>query len=268
MLCLWSKRQRFITSTKYLIQANIAPSAFKSNALPLHLNITHTPPVITEDDSTVPSASADPGFIGSTTLLPSVFSTGSYGWKGNKRVTIEIPNPEGGENEKLQVMITCVYSVKSCQKLRLTVHYQDKCCCHRQQTSWKGRGSGGRTGRRKWRRRLGRKANRKLRLKNTTRTSSMMCTTNSCNVFDFAFIFAICFLEYCLTLHYMEYICTHNTRIIRIHYFHRSKSESSSSSRAGPRMFLGARTLDFAIDERGSSSSDSSSSSSSSGFFG
>lgn len=100
------------TSTKHLIQANIAPSAFKSNALPLHLNITHTPPVITEDDSTVPSASADPGFIGSTTLLPSVFSTGSYGWKGNKRVTIEVPNPEGGENEKLQVMITCVYSAK------------------------------------------------------------------------------------------------------------------------------------------------------------
>jgi len=35
-----------------------------------------------------------------------VFSTGSYGWKGNKRVTIEVPNPEGGEGEKLQVMIT------------------------------------------------------------------------------------------------------------------------------------------------------------------
>lgn len=109
MFYLRLKFRWFITNAKYSIQANLAPSAFKSKALPLHLNITHTPPVMTEDDSTVPSASADPGFIGSATLLPSVFSTGSYGWKGNKRVTIEVPNPEGGEGEKLQVMITCVY---------------------------------------------------------------------------------------------------------------------------------------------------------------
>lgn len=70
------------------------------------MNITHTPPVIPEDDVSVPSASADPGFIGSATLVPSKFATGSYGWKGSKRVSVNMPNPEGGEGEKVQVMIT------------------------------------------------------------------------------------------------------------------------------------------------------------------
>ena len=92
----------------YVSQASLTPSAFKSKALPLHVNITHTPPVIPEDDSVVPSSDADPGFIASATLLPNVFATGSYGWKGNKRVTIEVPDPEGKEGEKLQVMITYV----------------------------------------------------------------------------------------------------------------------------------------------------------------
>ncbi len=87
-------------------QATMTSSTFKSLALPLHVNITHTPPVITDDDEKVPASSADPGCIGSSTLLPKVFKTGSYGWNGNKRVTIEVDNPEGGDKEKLQVMIT------------------------------------------------------------------------------------------------------------------------------------------------------------------
>ena len=80
-------------------------AAFKSKALPLHVNITHTPPVIADGDDKVPASSADPGFIGSSTLVPSDFKTGSYGWKGSKRVTIEVENPEGGDKEKVQVMI-------------------------------------------------------------------------------------------------------------------------------------------------------------------
>ncbi|TDL27657.1 hypothetical protein BD410DRAFT_799878 [Rickenella mellea] len=83
----------------------IAPSAFKAKALPLHINITHTPPAITTDE-TAPAASADPGFIGSIALVPSDFSTGSYGWKGNKRVTVELQNTESGEKETVQVMIS------------------------------------------------------------------------------------------------------------------------------------------------------------------
>lgn len=88
------------------MQTSIAPSAFKSKALPLHVNITHTPPPLTEGgDDKVPATAADPGFIGSSTLVPSVFSTGSYGWKGNLRVGIEVTN-EKGEKEKVQVMIS------------------------------------------------------------------------------------------------------------------------------------------------------------------
>lgn len=97
-------RYRFII----LNQANIATTAFIANALPITLNITNTPPPITDDkdeSATVPAASADPGFIGSVKCLPSQFSTGSYGWKGNKRVTVEVKN-EAGEKEKVQVQVT------------------------------------------------------------------------------------------------------------------------------------------------------------------
>jgi hypothetical protein len=83
-------------------------SAFKSRALPLHANVTHTPPSIT-DDKGAPAANVDPGFIGNTTLVPTTFSTGSYGWKGTKRITVELENSESGkEKEKVQVMLTCV----------------------------------------------------------------------------------------------------------------------------------------------------------------
>ncbi|EJD06188.1 uncharacterized protein FOMMEDRAFT_104693 [Fomitiporia mediterranea MF3/22] len=88
------------------VKVSLALSAFKAKALPLHVNFTHTPPAIPADDETVPTTSADPGAIGSATLVPTEFSTGSYGWKGSKRVAIEIPNPDGGEGEKVQVMIS------------------------------------------------------------------------------------------------------------------------------------------------------------------
>ena len=88
-------------------QANLAASAFKARALPMHINITHTAP----DDAATSGASADPGFIGTSTLVPSTFATGSYGWKGSKRFTVELPSPEGAEGEekeKVHVMLTCV----------------------------------------------------------------------------------------------------------------------------------------------------------------
>lgn len=71
----------------------------------MHVNFTHTPPAI-PDSETVNATSADPGFIGTTALVPTVFNTGSYGWKGNKRVTIELQNGESGEKEKVHVMLT------------------------------------------------------------------------------------------------------------------------------------------------------------------
>ncbi|KAL7282983.1 hypothetical protein ACG7TL_002403 [Trametes sanguinea] len=89
-------------------QANLAASAFKARALPLHVNFTHTPPVLA-DDGTASVAAADPGFIGTTALVPTTFATGSYGWKGTKRVTLELQNPDDGadgEKEKVHVMIS------------------------------------------------------------------------------------------------------------------------------------------------------------------
>ncbi|RPD59252.1 hypothetical protein L226DRAFT_614079 [Lentinus tigrinus ALCF2SS1-7] len=87
-------------------KANLAASAFVKSALPIHVNLTHTPPVLTDDDETKTVASTDPGYIGHTALLPTTFATGSYGWKGNKRFTVEVENPEGGEKEKVHVILT------------------------------------------------------------------------------------------------------------------------------------------------------------------
>ena len=93
-------------------QTTMAASQFKNRAMPLHINITHTPPALPdaagEDKEAVSVASQDPGFIGTSTLVPSTFATGSYGWKGSKRVTIELQNADGaeGEKEKVHVMIT------------------------------------------------------------------------------------------------------------------------------------------------------------------
>lgn len=86
-------------------QAALPASTFKAKALPIHVNLTHTPPSIPDAD-TVPAATEDPGFLGSLSLLPSSFNTGSYGWKGNKRFSIELSNPEGEEKEKVTVMLT------------------------------------------------------------------------------------------------------------------------------------------------------------------
>jgi hypothetical protein len=72
--------------------------------------VTHTPPTIADPDSeAVSTAIADPGFVGNLTLVPSSFSTGSYGWKGSKRITVELQNSEDGDaKEKVQVMLTWV----------------------------------------------------------------------------------------------------------------------------------------------------------------
>ncbi|OCH90620.1 hypothetical protein OBBRIDRAFT_730439, partial [Obba rivulosa] len=86
-------------------KAHMAAGTFKSRALPLHVNVTHTPPALVDDD-TVSVAVTDPGFVGTTTLVPTTFSTGTYGWKGSKRVTVELQNAEGEEKEKVHVMLT------------------------------------------------------------------------------------------------------------------------------------------------------------------
>ena len=59
------------------------------------------------------TGSGDVGSIGNLTLLPTVFSTKSYGWKGSKRLTVELQDgdtdAEGGK-EKVQITLTWVYT--------------------------------------------------------------------------------------------------------------------------------------------------------------
>ncbi|TRM56944.1 hypothetical protein BD626DRAFT_516916 [Schizophyllum amplum] len=90
-------------------------SDFKASAMPLHINVTHTPPAMAEkpsskagdkDEKDVVSAShADPGSLGSLTLVPSVFTTGSYGWKGSKRIQVELMNSESGKKRRINATV-------------------------------------------------------------------------------------------------------------------------------------------------------------------
>ncbi|KAF8610604.1 hypothetical protein BDV93DRAFT_601593 [Ceratobasidium sp. AG-I] len=77
----------------------LSPEDFKSKALPLHINITQTPPKIDESSE----KSDDSGFIAAIAMQPSTFSTGSYGWKGSRRLTI--PLEGGADGETVTVMI-------------------------------------------------------------------------------------------------------------------------------------------------------------------
>ena len=90
----------------FATQTSMAQSAFKSRAVPLHVSITTTAPSLEGQES----APVDPGFLASTTLVPSTFSTGSFGWKGHKRMVVELPKAEGeGEGEKVHVTLTYVF---------------------------------------------------------------------------------------------------------------------------------------------------------------
>ncbi|KAG2040200.1 hypothetical protein BDR03DRAFT_949332 [Suillus americanus] len=82
------------------LKTGMGATAFKSRAQPLHVNISHTMPP-TDVEST------DPGFVEAIELVSSSFSTGSFGWKGSKRITVNLPKLEGEEeDEKVHVMLT------------------------------------------------------------------------------------------------------------------------------------------------------------------
>lgn len=63
----------------------------------------HNPPPIDK-----PAAATQAlGFIGHLALAPTNFSTGSYGWKGYKKILVELERSEGdgGEKEKVWVQL-------------------------------------------------------------------------------------------------------------------------------------------------------------------
>ena len=60
-------------------------------------------------DSTASVVNDDIGFIENLTLLPTSFTTGSYGWKGSKRITVELQGGDDDDDsgkEKVQVMLS------------------------------------------------------------------------------------------------------------------------------------------------------------------
>lgn len=87
-------------------KATLSTKTFKSQAHPLHISITHTPPPVEDSDKKASGEPTDSGFLTALSLKPSSFTTGTYGWKGSKRITIEVDNPDTGEKEKLQVQLT------------------------------------------------------------------------------------------------------------------------------------------------------------------
>ena len=92
--------------------ADTVANAFKASALPLHVNITHTPPVAGDDD-TQDVAQIDPGFIGSMTLVPSTFG-GDFGWTATKELTVELLNDGSAQTEKKKVQVLLMSEFMMC----------------------------------------------------------------------------------------------------------------------------------------------------------
>jgi hypothetical protein len=83
-------------------QPLLTKEEFKAGALPLHINISHAPPPIDQ-----PSAESQvEGFMGHVVLPPTVFSTQSYGWKGSKKLLVELENPNASKKTKVWVQLT------------------------------------------------------------------------------------------------------------------------------------------------------------------
>lgn len=61
----------------------------------------HNPPPIDQ----VAAASQAPGFMGHVVMTPSVFNTRSYGWKGSKKLLVELENSSGPEKTKVWVQL-------------------------------------------------------------------------------------------------------------------------------------------------------------------
>ncbi|KAG6836931.1 hypothetical protein H0H93_001093 [Arthromyces matolae] len=99
---MWINALTIATHFSMFFQRCITVEEFYSSATPLHVNITGTPSNIADRELSEPIVhGADAGIA----LVPSTFSTGSLGWKGSKRITVEL-HSEGGEKEKVEVMLS------------------------------------------------------------------------------------------------------------------------------------------------------------------
>ncbi|KAG1748910.1 uncharacterized protein EDB91DRAFT_1197557 [Suillus paluster] len=84
------------------LKTSMGAATFKSRAESLYVNLTHTVP-----SADVEASEKDPGFMAAIELVTTSFSTGSFGWKGNKRMTVTLPQREGEEEaEKLHISLS------------------------------------------------------------------------------------------------------------------------------------------------------------------
>jgi hypothetical protein len=99
-----------VARISHLTQAGAIPAShFKARAVPLHVVVTRTPPATRDDNSASPAPVDNTDLLGAVALQPCSFTTGSYGWKGSKRLVIDLVDPTGGEQKKVQVMLTYVF---------------------------------------------------------------------------------------------------------------------------------------------------------------
>ncbi|KIK15714.1 hypothetical protein PISMIDRAFT_16343 [Pisolithus microcarpus 441] len=82
------------------LKTGLTASAFKSRAAPLHLALSYNPFPGEGETIAVEAGGEEASILSTTTLTPSSFTTGSFGWKGSKRIAVSLKAPgEGGEDE-------------------------------------------------------------------------------------------------------------------------------------------------------------------------
>lgn len=91
------------------LKTGLTASAFKSRAAPLHLALSYNPFPGEGEIVAVEAGGEEASILSTTTLAPSSFTTGSFGWKGSKRIAVSLKAPgEGGEAEgdTVHIMLT------------------------------------------------------------------------------------------------------------------------------------------------------------------
>ncbi|KAI6038412.1 hypothetical protein EDC04DRAFT_1977532 [Pisolithus marmoratus] len=91
------------------LKTGLTAPAFKSRAPPLHLALSYNPFPEEGETIAVGEGGEQASILTTTTLAPSSFTTGSFGWKGSKRIAVSFKAPgEGGRDEEdtVHVMLT------------------------------------------------------------------------------------------------------------------------------------------------------------------
>ncbi|KIO03971.1 hypothetical protein M404DRAFT_26593 [Pisolithus tinctorius Marx 270] len=75
------------------LKTGLTASAFKSRAAPIHLALSFNPFPGEGETVAVGEGEEQASILTTTTLTASSFSTGSFGWKGSKRIAIPLKAP-------------------------------------------------------------------------------------------------------------------------------------------------------------------------------